>query len=896
MERYGALMSAVLLAVAVSGPAEAFELNTGSVSGVVTDVNGDPLPGATVLIVGTANGTLTDANGEYMIGGLYPGTYYMQAWIGELEALVVPEVPVMAGFDTSVDFLGVGSFEAARALEAQDPHSGRLTAFSETEVLGELPLEHTYVDIRVSGHLQRATVRQIYGNPYDEVIEAVYVFPLPESGAVDRMDMWIGDRLIHGEIYEREEARYIYETAISSGHTAALLEQERPNIFTQSVGNILPGDSIVVEISYVAPVKYDSGKYELVFPTVVGPRFVPPGAHTRVIFGTDTVQTSVADAHRITPPVVPEGTRPGYDIDISVTIDAGVSVKELSSLNHDIDWDIDDSGVATVELRNESEIPNRDFVLSYTTAAMRIQTGFLTHNGELGGHFMLILEPDAYVPVDRATPKEMFFVIDCSGSMSGHPMETAKETVRTFVAGMNPGDSFQIMRFSETASSMSPAPLPNTEENIERGIDYINGLFGGGGTMMIEGVRAAVGYPEDPERMRFIIFLTDGYIGNEGEILSELESTLGSRTRLFSVGVGSSPNRYLIEGLAEKGLGQAFYVDLGEDPTEAVSTIYDKINNPYLVGIDIDWGDLDVHDVYPSRIPDLFAGQPLVVVGQYDGGGSDEIVISGTIAGRSWSTELDVELPRSEPENDVVATLWARRKIHELTSLTLDPYAAPPAGIVGEITQTALTYQIVSQYTSFVAVSEEVRVDSGGTPTTIAVPVNMPEGVSYQGVFGNDRSSVAQYPAAAPSGGLHMRGGRMEAQICCDCVSTGEEGYYYGYGDGEPSADVWSVHPHLGLAPDEIKAPFEDAMVDVLKAYEEYIEGLDEDQWPPAGGLTFLVCFTDEGRVRDIQVLQNVTGDEEVANLVMAVLSDVVIPAPPEGGGTVQVGMSVYAY
>ncbi|MBN1433432.1 VWA domain-containing protein, partial [Candidatus Fermentibacterales bacterium] len=752
--------------------------------------------------------------------------------------------------------------------------------------------EHTIVDISVSGNIQRARVRQVYGNPYDEVIEAVYTFPLPESGAVDRMDMWIGDRLVHGEIHERDEARTIYEQAISAGRTAALLEQERPNIFTQSVGNILPGDSIVIDISYVAPVEYDSGEYELSFPTVVGPRFVPPGAHTRVIFGTDTVQTSVADAHRITPPIVPEGTRPGYDIEISVTIDAGVAVMGLSSLNHEIDWDIDEDGVATVELRNEGEIPNRDFVLSYRTSAMWIQTGVLAHNDQLGGHFMLVMQPDVDVPVSRIAPKEMFFVIDCSGSMSGFPMDTARETVRTFVRGMNPGDSFQIMRFSETASSMSPAPLAYDPENIERGIEYIERLSGQGGTMMIEGIRAAVGYPEDPDRMRFIIFLTDGYIGNESEILAELESTLGPSTRLFSIGVGSSTNRYLIEGLAEAGLGQAFYVGLGEDPTEAVSTIYEKINNPYLVNISVDWGDLGVHDVYPSRVPDLFAGQPLVVVGQYERGGSDRITINGTLAGRPWSSELDVDLPAYEPDHDVVATLWARRKIHELSNRMNDPYRPAPPGIVEEITQTALDYQIVSQYTSFVAVSEEVRVDSGGQPVTVAVPVNMPDGVSYQGVFGNDGAEGGYMPGAHT---FQYRGMAAGESLCCTEEIAPEVGWH-DYQQVEPRASIWSVAPGLGLAPSEIRVPFDAVMEEVGEAYRQYVDALPEDQWIPQGSLTFLIRFGDDGRVLEASVLLDETGDPEVAELVLDILRDVVIPVPPDGGGTVQVGMWVYPY
>ncbi len=486
----------------------------------------------------------------------------------------------------------------------------RMIVMDDDGVVSDLPLEHTEAHITVDGSIQLVTVRQVYGNPYSDPIEAVYVFPLPESGAVYSMDMEIGDRRIEGEIKERQEAQRIYEEAISQGRTAALLEQERPNIFTQTVGNILPGDDIVIEIMYAAPVDYNDGSWEVVYPMVVGPRFSP---------------NSVTDVDRITPDIVPEDTRSGYDIELSLTLDPGFPVREFESLNHAISTEIQNDDRLFVELSREHEIPNRDFVFTYRTAGNDIGAGVVSHNGDMGGHFMLMLEPDAEVDQGHIAPKEIFFVVDNSGSMSGQPMEVAKETVRQFVRGMNPDDSFQIMRFSETASSMSSEPMENTAANVRRGIEYINSMSGMGGTVMIEGVRACVGYPEDPERMRYSIFLTDGYIGNESEILSELRTTLGEHTRLFSIGVGSSVNRYLIEGLAEEGRGYAVYVGLDQNPKTAVEDVYNKINNPYLVDIEIDWGNLDVTEVYPREIRDLYDGEPLVVVGRYNESGRDEI-------------------------------------------------------------------------------------------------------------------------------------------------------------------------------------------------------------------------------------------------------------------------------
>lgn len=813
------------------------------------------------------------------------------------------EVKKMRQLIIAVMILTASAFSIEQSMD--ETGSGRMQVLGEDGVVGDLPLQHTSVVIDVSGNLQRATVRQVYGNPYDEVIEAIYTFPLPQSGAVDRMNMYIGDRLIEGKIHERQLAQQIYNEAIEAGQTASLLEQERPNIFTQTVGNILPGDSIVIEISYVAPIEYDDGEYEIVFPMVVGPRFVPSGNFVRRIFDMYEVSSSVEDADRITPPIVPEGTRTGYDIELSVNLNPGVEIQEFESINHEVDMKFDWGGTVTVSLDNDDEIPNRDFVFRYTTASDRIQSGVIAHNGEMGGHFMLILQPDADIDVDEITPKEMFFVVDCSGSMGGQPMEVAKETVRQFVRGMNPDDTFQIMRFSETASSMSRTPLSNTESNIEQGVRYINNMSGTGGTVMIEGVRAAIGYPEDPERMRFVIFLTDGFIGNEAEILSELQNTLDENTRLFSVGVGSSPNRFLIEGLAEEGRGHAYYVGLNEDPDESVAAIYNKINDPYLVGIDIDWGDLDVHDIYPSKIPDLYAGEPLVIVGRYDGSGTETVRLSGTVAGERWEQELSVTLPSHEEANDVIATLWARKKIHDLTRSMYDCYGylSQDQNIVDEITDTALDYQIMSEYTAFVAVSEEVRTDpDSGEPMTVQVPVNMPDGVSYEGIFGSrsegDRGGMhfartSNRPVAAQSAlgsGGYAVSGAVDA--CEECVVSEDiDGAYY-YGDEYETqwiADVShiSVSPTLGLMPSIVRSAARQLVTNLTEVYQEFVEGVEGEDWP-IGTVTFNVTVDGSGNVTSVSI----TGsglDNDLDDDLCEVLENLNIPAPPDGAGTIQI-------
>ncbi len=733
----------------------------------------------------------------------------------------------------------------------------RMIVMDEEGIVSDLPLEHTEAHITVDGSIQLVTVRQVYGNPYSNPIETVYVFPLPESGAVYSMNMEIGDRRIEGDIKERLEAQRIYEEAISQGQTAALLEQERPNIFTQTVGNIMPGDDIVIEIMYAAPVAYNDGNWEVVYPMVVGPRFSPNG---------------VSDVDRITPDIVPEESRSGYDIELTMTLDPGFQIREFESLNHAVSTEIQDDNRLVVELSREHEIPNRDFVFSYTTAGNDIGAGVVSHNGDMGGHFMLMLEPDANVDPGDIAPKEIFFVVDNSGSMSGQPMDVAKETVRQFVSGMNPDDTFQIMKFSETASSMSPEPMQNTPTNVRRGVDYINSMSGMGGTMMIEGVRACVGYPEDRDRIRYIVFLTDGYIGNETEILSELRTTLGENTRLFSIGVGSSVNRYLIEGLAEEGRGYATYVGLDQDPKSAVEDVYNKINNPYLVGIDIDWGNLDVAEVYPREIRDLYDGEPLVVVGRYGESGRDEITISGTLNGRSWERSMNVRLV-SRGGSEAADRLWAREKIHHLNRLVLDSgYQGKPAdGLIEQIIGVSLDYKVLCEQTAFVAVDTYERAD-GTDPETIGIPVNMPEGVSYDGIFGNTLHAASSTTgtlyrtSSAPvsSGYGGMGGGasgaciqspmmvpceELDTEYCEDSAIAYIEIYY---------ATLSSISDYLGARPSEFRTVVLDMINELNSA------GIALAQ----GEIKFEIEVNSSGLITGITVIEDTVNVDEVIELI----------------------------
>jgi len=613
---------------------------------------------------------------------------------------------------------------------ANEITQGELRTVATDGAVLRLPLRHTDVHADIAGVVAHVEVVQTFGNPYDRPIEAVYVFPLPNKAAVDAMEIRLEDRVIRGVIAKRDEARAVYEAARREGRTAALLDQERPNIFTQSVANILPGDTIEVSIRYLETLPYRDGRQEFVFPMVVGPRFIPGTPIRPGDGGGDPDTTDVPDASRITPPVLRADQRSGHDIALEVRLEAGVRETGVASPSHRIEVDRRGAGVTRVRLSPDDSIPNRDFILRYRLDGMEPNLIVLPHRapGEAGepvpGYFLALLRPEADPPPSEVTPKEMIFVVDCSGSMSGEPIAKVREAMTYALENLNPLDNFQIIRFSDTAEAFAPAPVPATPWHIARGLEYVGGLSGSGGTIMLEGVKAALGYPEDPQRLRIVAFMTDGYIGNEDQILAYLREHLGAG-RLHSFGVGSAVNRHLLDSMAEFGRGSAWYITLREGAGGAVRDFYDRIRRPYLTDIAIDWGGLKVVGVYPRQIPDLFLGQPIQISGRYLEPGLGTLRVTARLGGHPWEGRFEVYLPDRHPEGDAVAALWARASIDDLSKRLIagsDPLVAEM------ITTTALTYHLVSAYTSLVAVDERIR-NAGAPPDRVDVPVSIPAGV-----------------------------------------------------------------------------------------------------------------------------------------------------------------------
>jgi Ca-activated chloride channel family protein len=638
--------------------------------------------------------------------------------------------------------------EAARAQTNGAAQGGLQAVDSKGNSVGACPLKRMTVKAEVSGFLSRVRVVQEFENPFKEKIEAVYTFPLPQAAAVDDMTMHVGDRTVRGRILRREEAQAVYEAAKSGGRVASLLDQERPNIFTQSVANIMPGERVTVEISYVETLKYEDGSYEFTFPMVVGPRYIPGTPTGKQGTGTKPDTDQVPDASRISPPVMRQGMRAGHDISLEVLLDAGVALDGVTSKSHEIEVERKSDSRAVVRLKNQNEIPNKDFILRYDVAGKLMSDAVMTHRSDRGGFFTMILQPPERVTAQEVTPKELVFVLDTSGSMEGFPIEKAKETMKLALDGLYPQDTFNLITFAGDTHVLFEKPVAATPENLKKAQDFLSSRTGGGGTEMMKAIRTALDPSDAQNHVRIVCFMTDGYVGNDMEIVGEVQKH--PNARVFAFGIGSSVNRYLLDKMAEEGRGEVEYVSLNDDGSLAARRFHERVRNPLLTDISVDWSGLPVADVYPKRIPDLFGAKPVVLTGRYTGHGSGTIKLRGKMAGRDFVREIPVNLPEAETEHDVLATLWARTRVDDLMS---KDYTGAQAGnmqndVKESITQLGLEYRLMTQFTSFVAV-EEMVVTDGGQPRRIEVPVELPEGVSNKAIDGVDEEySVNTTPNA----------------------------------------------------------------------------------------------------------------------------------------------------
>ncbi|CUU13924.1 Ca-activated chloride channel family protein [Bradyrhizobium sp. JR7.2] len=628
--------------------------------------------------------------------------------------------------------------EQASLLQPGDAKSGTLLlkedgAYTEAIRLG------IDVDITVSGPTLRARVTQAFRNPTKDWVEATYVYPLPTGGAVDTLKMVVGDRVIIGDIKERQQARVIYEQARRAGQKAALTEQERPNIFTNSVANIGPGETVLVQIEYQEPVHQSGNEYSLRLPLVVGPRYNPAPIVQSVDFRTDgsgwgaTNSEPVPDRDRISPPVLdPARNAPVNPTSITVRLKAGFALGEVRSHHHNVKVESPDNATRIVTLADGAVAADRDFELTWKPAAEKAPSVglFRERVGDADYLLAFVTPPSAEQTTQKPLPREVVFVIDNSGSMGGTSIVQAKASLLYALGRLQPNDRFNVIRFDDTMDVLFSTSVPADPAHLGEALGFVNGLQARGGTEMVPAMRAALtDKAGDTSMVRQVVFLTDGAIGNEQHLFETITAMRG-RSRVFMVGIGSAPNTYLMTRAAELGRGAFTHIGSVEQVEERMRGLFAKLENPAVTGLSVKFSDAKA-DVTPAIIPDVYRDEPLVLAAKLDKlAGSLEI--KGRVGDRPWSVTLPLQ---NAAEGKGLSKLWAKRKIGDAevarTMREMTPEDSDKA-----ILALALDHQIVTRLTSLVAVDKTPSRPEGAPLKLSELPLNLPAGWDFEKVFG----------------------------------------------------------------------------------------------------------------------------------------------------------------
>ena len=610
--------------------------------------------------------------------------------------------------------------------------------------IDKIPLLSTSADVKIAGVIADVLISQVYKNEGEKPIEAVYVFPASTRAAVYSMQMTIGERTIIAKIEERKAAREAYEEARENGQSASLLEQERPNVFTMNVANIMPGDEILVEMRYTELLIPEDGVYEFVYPAVVGPRY--QGATEDIASNSD---------NWVSNPYTKEGEAPLYDFDINASISAGMPIQEISCKSHNMNINYDDPSLASLSLKEgESASGNRDVIIRYRLAGGQIESGLLLYEGKEENFFLAMIQPPRRPAKNQIPAREYVFIVDISGSMYGYPLDVSKELMRKLLSDLKPGDMFNIMLFAGGSSLFSERSLEATEQNIKKGLAFIDKQHGGGGTELLPALKRALALKPVEMSLKFkatrtyarsFVIITDGYVTVEKEAFDLIRNNLGEAS-FFPFGIGSGVNRFLIEGMAHAGMGTPFVVTDGADALAKADKFRKYISQPVLTNINIEYDGFDVYDIEPLSMADVFAERPLIIFGKYKGSTDGQILIKGVSGEGEYSKVLNVGEFEADENNTALTYLWAREKIRVLDDYaSLDYYTGEHEQA---ITDLGLKYNLLTQYTSFVAIDNLVR-NEDGSYTTVSQPLPLPQGVSNYAVGG-----VGGYATQKSSRGL----------------------------------------------------------------------------------------------------------------------------------------------
>jgi Ca-activated chloride channel homolog len=582
----------------------------------------------------------------------------------------------------------------------------------ENPGIDSFPLKSTDVVANISGVIADVTVTQVYENHGTGPIHGRYVFPGSTRAAVHGMSIRVGDKAVVAKIRERQKAAQEFEEAKAAGKNAALLEQQRPNVFTMAVANIMPSDRVEVQLIYSEMLTPEKGMYEFVYPTVVGPRY----SHTPEAAAPE-------DSKWVKSPYLHEGESSPATFSIHVNVSGGVPVAELLSPSHEakIAWE----GLSLAHVSLDNDAGNRDFILNYRLSGRQIQSGLMIFESERENFFLLTVQPPERVAARDIPPREYIFVLDVSGSMHGFPLDTAKRVIENLVGNLKPTDTFNVVLFSGASRVLSPVSLAANPQNIARALTVIAGERGGGGTELEAALRTALKLPRSGFVSRTVVVITDGFIAEEAGAFQLIHENLNN-TNVFAFGIGGSVNRYLIEGIGRAGQGEPFVVVGPQEAVAAGERFREYIESPVLTNVRVSYQNFDAYDVEPESQPDLFAERPVVLFGKWRGPKQGQIEVTGRTANGNFTKVFDLTDSATRQEHAALPQLWARSRIARLSDFSFtrdDPEA------IREVTTLGLTYSLLTRHTSFIAVLEQVRNPSG-QGTDVNQPLPLPNGVS----------------------------------------------------------------------------------------------------------------------------------------------------------------------
>jgi len=642
----------------------------------------------------------------------------------------------------------------------EDAHSGALLLKTQNGTMEAIRLGID-VDITVSGPSIRARITQIFRNPTADWVEATYVYPLPPDSAVDALRMVVGDRVVIGEIKPRQQARLIYEQARQNGQKVALTEQQRPNIFTNDVANIGPGETVLVQIEYQEPVQQSGHEFSLRVPMVVGPRYHPaPLAQTvadrREDGGSGRSSEPMPGGERLTSPVLdPLRDAPVNPTAITVRLKAGFATGEIISRTHAVKIESRDDGTRIIRLADGVVPADRDFELTWKPAATPAPSVglFREHVGD-ADYVLAFITPPSVMPAanTKPLPREVVFVIDNSGSMAGTSIAQAKASLLYALDRLQPGDRFNVIRFDDTMDQLFSSSVPADTEHLAQARSFVGALQANGGTEMVPAMRAALTDPNrgDANQLRQVVFLTDGGISNEQQLFETIAAMRG-RSRVFMVGIGSAPNTFLMTRAAELGRGAFSHIGSVEEVEQRMHELFAKLENPAVTGLSVQFSEAKA-ELTPAVIPDLYRDQPLVLAARLDRlAGS--ILIKGFAGDRPWQTTLALAEAK---EGEGLSKLWARRKIED-AEIARTLREATPEQTDATILALALQHQLVTRLTSLIAVDKTPDRPAGETLKPSDLPLNLPAGWDFEKVFGERRRQPTpplERRAAAGASGL----------------------------------------------------------------------------------------------------------------------------------------------